>query len=483
MKRILAAVATISISLAALPPAHAKWGSGGVVVQNPTKKQDQARKIVTDGTYVYAAGVSNGVGSIGEQIYGALRLVKFNKSTGAACSTASACADGVFGVSGAVTENVSGQGGFSSLAVDGNSIYLVGLDSSTGQARWRLEKRSKITGALRGSGDPEGEFGSGGVVAVSYGAGQGYAIEVKIDGDYVYIAGTDTASATGSLQWHVEKRNKRTGALCDGTENCADGNFATGGIYAADFSDRPDEATALTLDANYLYVAGYDTIDGDMQTRVAKFNKVTGALCDGVESCADGVFGTGGHAVLNIEVGRREEPFDVRVDGGYLYLVGHARNDTPEYFAWVAKRNAATGALCDGAANCAEGNFATGGIVMENDSPTHDAFAALALDAEGIYAVGVSEYSAATDQWWAIHKYDRITGARCSVATPCGGAAFGDNGSGRVLENPSLNSDIAYSVTTDGTYLYVAGYDARPGKYNWQWRIERRLTTTGALAN
>jgi hypothetical protein len=34
----------------------------------------------------------------------------------------------------------------------------------------------------------------------------------------------------------------------------------------------------------------------------------------------------------------------------------------------------------------------------------------------------------------------------------------------------------------DDRYLYVAGFDSVPGAADWQWRIERRLLSTGALA-
>ena len=49
--------------------------------------------------------------------------------------------------------------------------------------------------------------------------------------------------------------------------------------------------------------------------------------------------------------------------------------------------------------------------------------------------------------------------------------------------NPSASGsyfDIAEAVVTDGTGVYVAGYDSSPG-LNAQWRIEKRSLDTGAL--
>jgi hypothetical protein len=54
-------------------------------------------------------------------------------------------------------------------------------------------------------------------------------------------------------------------------------------------------------------------------------------------------------------------------------------------------------------------------------------------------------------------------------ATPCGGFAFGD-GTGRVVEEISVGSDIALSLTADANYFYPAGYDAAPGTLDGEWR-------------
>ena len=55
------------------------------------------------------------------------------------------------------------------------------------------------------------------------------------------------------------------------------------------------------------------------------------------------------------------------------------------------------------------------------------------------------------------------------------------DGDGVVTTNPSGSTDIAYAIAMDSTSMYVAGYDSAPSFFDWQWRIEKRDLTTGAL--
>ena len=45
--------------------------------------------------------------------------------------------------------------------------------------------------------------------------------------------------------------------------------------------------------------------------------------------------------------------------------------------------------------------------------------------------------------------------------------------------NPSTGTDIAWGIAIDSTYKYVVGHDSSPG--NYQWRIEKRSLASGAL--
>jgi hypothetical protein len=57
-------------------------------------------------------------------------------------------------------------------------------------------------------------------------------------------------------------------------------------------------------------------------------------------------------------------------------------------------------------------------------------------------------------------------------------ASFGS--SGVVVNNPSGNSDGVTDIAIDSQYMYVAGHDRSLGASNGQWRIEKRLLSTGA---
>jgi hypothetical protein len=52
---------------------------------------------------------------------------------------------------------------------------------------------------------------------------------------------------------------------------------------------------------------------------------------------------------------------------------------------------------------------------------------------------------------------------------------------GIVTSNPSWGYDAATGAVSDGTYLYVVGYDMVPSFGDYEWRVEKRLLTTGAL--
>jgi hypothetical protein len=485
----VARLALVTVAAATLPARSqsADWGDAGVIAENQTAASDTIRKVAIDDAYVYAAGTTNSGVMDFSKTFGTLHLEKFNKATGAPCARAGQCAGGEFGTAGAVSEKPPGaHNQYNGLFVDAAAIYLSGTDATAGFQGWRIERRNKDTGALCGRTGrcPGSAFGTGGAVSVTYGGGPSYAWEIVADADYIYIAGAENVSGKTDYKWHVEKRHKITGALCDGFAHCADGNFANGGIFRHDASSGDDEAVSLAVDGSYLYVAGYAMPNGDRESVIAKLDRITGKLCQSLANCAEGEFGTGGFAVHNVSVGFFDEPFQLKLANGYLYLAGQARFSHPtgaDYAAWLEKRSAVTGAPCDGPASCGDGAFAAGGIAIAADSSGHDAFYGLDAGGGAVYAVGISENLSLADQSWLIHKYDGLTGLPCSTAAPCGGAAFGDGGAGLLFENPSPSHDFATAVAVDALFMYVGGFDSLPGKDDTRWRIERRLLSTGAL--
>ena len=59
-------------------------------------------------------------------------------------------------------------------------------------------------------------------------------------------------------------------------------------------------------------------------------------------------------------------------------------------------------------------------------------------------------------------------------------AGFGT--SGVVTTNIGANNHEVRVMVTDGTNLYIGGYDQTIGGSNSQWRVEKRLMSTGAMS-
>ena len=87
-----------------------------------------------------------------------------------------------------------------------------------------------------------------------------------------------------------------------------------------------------------------------------------------------------------------------------------------------------------------------------------------AIDVTGLYAVGGSQPSVTNDQWY-MQKRNLTTGAVIWTQT----------------SNPTGASDYCLGVDVDGSGVYVAGIEqSLPGSKH-KWRIEKRSLTTGAL--
>jgi hypothetical protein len=114
--------------------------------------------------------------------------------------------------------------------------------------------------------------------------------------------------------------------------------------------------------------------------------------------------------------------------------------------------------------------FGSGGVLTVNLSLFADgAFAAL-IDDNALFVVGSDE---SVGPQWHIEKRNLTTG---SLVT-----AFGTGGV--ITSNLSSGYDSATKIVSDGTHLYVVGYDMVPGFGDYEWRIEKRLLITGGLVN
>ena len=314
---------------------------------------------------------------------------------------------------------------------------VAGSDQAPGNGQWRIEKRLLSTGALDAS------FGSSGVVVNNpSGNGDGVA-DIAIDSQYMYVVGSDESPGLGNSQWRIEKRLLSTGAL--------DGSFGTAGVVVNNPSANGDWANAIAIDSTYMYVAGTDNwIPGSSQWRIEKRLLSTGAL--------DASFGTAGVLVINPS-GDNDVAIAIAIDSTYMYVAG--LDYIPGNGQWrIEKRLLSTGAL--------DASFGTAGVVGSNPSTSEEYAFDIAIDSQYMYVAGSDQ--APGNHQWRIEKRLLSTGAL--------DASFGS--SGVVVNNPSGNSDGVTDIAIDSQYMYVAGHDRSLGASNGQWRIEKRLLSTGA---
>ncbi len=390
----------------------------GVTVLFPiiTSSLGRIFAIVIDSNYVYVAGHDSSAGGSEDQ----WRIEKRDKTTGALVNT--------FDSDGVVLSNPSSGGDYIwAAAVDENYIYVAGSDNSLGNSQWRIEKRDITTGALVNA------FNTNGIVQSNPG---GHINAIAIDSNYVYTAGTYVSAS--DYQWRIEKRNITTGALVNA--------FDTDGIVQSNPNGNYAFIESSAVDANYIYVAGYDDSLGNEQWRIEKRNKTTGALVNAFDT--DGV-------VQSNPISSGESLNAVAIDSNYIYAAGF---DSLNGNQWrVEKRDKTTGALVNA--------FDTDGVVQSNPTSSHESIMAVAIDSNYIYAAGY-DYKPGNMQW-RIEKRDITTGALIS--------AFDSDG---VVQ--SSDGEYISAIAIDSDYIYAAGCE-NVGPADDQWRIERRDIATGEL--
>jgi len=390
------------------------FGPGGVATSNPSTGSDMAYSIAIDSTAMYVVGRDESPGN--EQ----WRIEKRGLTDGSLVPA--------FGTGGVVTGNLSTDSdGAVAIAIDSTAMYVVGYDSSPGNAQWRIEKRSLTDGSLVPG------FGTGGVVTSNSSTGGDYANAITIDSTAMYVVGSDFSP--GNWQWRIEKRSLTDGSLVPG--------FGTGGVVTSNPSTVIDDAYAIAIDSTAMYVVGIDTSPGNGQWRIEKRSLTDGSLVSG--------FGTGGVVTVNPGTGN-DAAYAIAIDTTAMYVVGW--DESPGNYQWrIEKRSLTDGSLVSG--------FGTGGVVTVNPSTGSDAAQGIAIDTTAMYVVGCDESPGNVQ--WRIEKRGLTDGSLVP--------GFGTGGV--ATNNPSTGSDLAYSIAIDSTAMYVVGWDESPG--NGQWRIEKRV--------
>lgn len=308
----------------------------------------------------------------------------------------------------------------------------------------------------------------------------------------VYLAGF---SGCNGEQWHIERRSTADGVPVD--------MFGDNGVITYDHTStttgQSDRAEAVAVDGStsgYIYVAGYETVASgtlselNTRWRIMKLSKTNGALVSG--------FGTGGVITRDLGQGNGKNDYATALfldtTNNALYIAGEDSSPSVDGTQWrIEKRNATTGALCDGSLVdgspiCIDGQFGSGGVVTSNPSTGNDKPSAISIDVDYGYIYISGQQNLGNDPQWRVEKRNAVTGALCTSTSACSEGAF--NGTnGFFNSNPTKNSSVAeplYAVEVEvksGTekYVYLGGSDKSGG--NLQWRMEKLNAITGVLVS
>lgn len=329
------------------------------------------------------------------------------------------------------------------LVLDGRDLYLSGGDQTPGTDDYqtRIEKRDRCTGALIAP------FGNGGVVTSDNGPFTDAVGVVAVASGSLYLVGADESLGAVNAAWRVEKRAALDGKL--------DGSFGEGGVASSNPSDFTDVALFAVIDAESLYVAGFDSAAGeaDQGWRIEKRRLLDGGLVEG--------FGNAG--VITENPGpMHDHPAQIAIDSGFLYIAGN--DSTPGDDEWrIEKRDVTDGSLVS--------TFGTEGVITFNPTPGPESVTAMALLAPFIYIAGV-EGVAMGDLQPRIEKRKMEDGALVGT--------FGVDGA--VTTNPTPGLDRFLSMAVDSQALYLFGTDnANGGPEDYEWRTEKRSLDDGSL--
>ncbi|MFH0804907.1 MAG: hypothetical protein V1916_01790, partial [Patescibacteria group bacterium] len=322
------------------------------------------------------------------------------------------------------------------FAIDstGGYLYMVGLETGTGA--WRIEKRRLDTGALVTAFDTDG--------VITGASATNAATDVVIDtaAGYMYVVGT----LDGARQWRIEKRRLDTGALVTA--------FDTDGYIQP--SRYSYYGVNVTMDSNYLYVAGGNINTG--RWNIQKYDKTTGALY-AANTAGGWQGGEIDEVVSPVDVGSTFVK-TVISDGTYLYIVGGAHPDDSTDWR-IEKRRLDNGTVDTSFNGTGIINGPHDTVGLPNSLVAYDAI----LDGQYLYVGGVDDLPG---EHLLVGKYDRTTGAPCTAAA-CG-TQFGTNG---FVLNESALAWKARALAVDAQNLYIGGLN--------RWHLEKRDKNNGNL--
>ncbi len=348
------------------------FGSGGIVTSDPSTGPDIVRALVSDGTYMFIVGSDEGSG-LGDSQW---RIEKRLHSDGSF--------DTGFGSAGVVLSNPSAGIDSPATAVrDSTYLYLGGLDESSGNRQWRIEKRRLLDGAL------DTGFGTSGVVTTNPSAGPDEITAMLIDSTNLYIIGFDESPGAGDRQWRCEKRTLLNGTLVTG--------FGSNGVLVSNPSSGVDSPAAVVGDSVMMYVGGFDDALGNRQWRV-EARRLT-------DSSLDSGFALSGVLISNPSSGN-DEIRALHLNIGDLWLAGIDESPGAGDTQWrVEKRSQSSGAL--------DTSFAVSGILGVNPSTGPDAPTAIGAGSTTLVLVG-TDYgpgSGIGDSQWRVENRNPSTGA------------------------------------------------------------------------
>lgn len=261
----------------------------------------------------------------------------------------------------------------------------------------------------------------------------------NIDGlrQFAYIGGTTESGA-----WRIEKRH-----LADGSFDTEfDGNVGNVGYVDNAIASPASRLNDLLYDGgDHVYTIGTDGTNWRLEKRWS---------LDGRLVISHGFGGATGIITENYV---SAIPKAMAEDRDNLYVAGIGNS------GWlIEKRERGNGFKVAA--------FDSDGVVASSGN---------ALDAIAVDTLRPVLYVAGKDGAnWKIEKYSSASGVLCTgVTNPCGlGENFGIGGAVTVANRRAM--DIAYDQ--DRRFLYVVGHRDEAGQTP-QWRIEKRLATTGAL--
>src|SRR3989304_3627829 len=327
------------LSLIAIVPV-AIGASGDLIwtqASNPSSYDDYASAVAVDSPGVYVVGDDSYPGSTNTR----WRMEKRNLTTGSVIWTQ--------------TSNPSSYvDSASAVAVDGTGVYIVGYDSypGSGNARWRIEKRSLTDGSVIWT------------QASNPSIYRDEAYGVAVDGSGVYIVGYDNYFGCNffgfcNSRWRMEKRSLTTGSkIWTNTSNA---------------SGYEDNAFGVAVDDTGVYTVGLDSYPGygDARWRMEKRNLTTGNSIWTKTSNASTSW---------------DETTAITV-GGAVYSVGS--DSYPGDDRWrMEKRSILSGTSL--------------WTKTSNPSSSYDEAYGVAVDGSGVYIVGVDDYPG--NGRWRIEK-------------------------------------------------------------------------------